>query len=143
MVVKDVTPKEAANFVARAVERGVNYFDVAPYYGNAQQRLGTVSKPYRQCFLACKTLHRDAAGAARELNRSLRLLKTDSFDLYQLHALTDVDEVEECFGPGGAMEGSSRPSRRAKFATSASRHTARRRPRPPWIVSTSIRCFFH
>ena len=105
MVVKDVTPKEAANFVAEAVDRGVNYFDVAPYYGNAQQRLGPALKPYRQkCFLACKTLERDAAGAAKELKQSLKLLKTDYFDLYQLHALTDVEEVEQAFGPGGAME---------------------------------------
>lgn len=105
MVVKNVTPKEAANFVAEAVDRGVNYFDVAPFYGNAQERLGPALKPYRQdCFLACKTLERDAAGATKELKESLRLLKTDHFDLYQLHALTDVEEVEECFGPGGAME---------------------------------------
>jgi predicted aldo/keto reductase-like oxidoreductase len=105
MVVKDVTAREAANFVAEAVDRGVNYFDVAPYYGNAQQRLGLAFKPYRQdCFLACKTLERDAAGAAKELKQSLKLLKTDHFDLYQLHALTDVDEVEQAFGPGGAME---------------------------------------
>src|SRR5512136_360402 len=88
MVVKDVTPKEAANFVAEAVDRGVNYFDVAPFYGNAQQRLGPALKPYRQdCFLACKTLERDAAGAAKELKQSLKLLKTDYVDLYQLHAL--------------------------------------------------------
>lgn len=105
MVVKNVTPKEAANFVAEAVDRGINYFDVAPFYGNAQERLGPALKPYRQnCFLACKTLERDAAGAAKELKESLRLLKTDYFDLYQLHALSDVGEVEECFGPGGAME---------------------------------------
>ncbi len=105
MVVKDVTPKEAANFVAEAVDRGVNYFDVAPYYGNAQQRLGPALKPYREeCFLACKTLERDAAGAAKELNQSLKLLKTDRFDLYQLHALSDVEEVEQTFCPGGAME---------------------------------------
>ena len=105
MVVKDVTPKEAANFVAEAVDRGVNYFDVAPYYGNAQQRLGPALKPYREkCFLACKTLERDAAGAAKELKQSLKLLKTDHFDLYQLHALSDVEEVEQAFGPGGAME---------------------------------------
>ena len=105
MVVKDVTPKEAANFVAEAVDRGVNYFDVAPFYGNAQQRLGPALKPYREkCFLACKTLERDAAGAAKELKQSLKLLKTDHFDLYQLHALTDVEEVEQAFGPGGAME---------------------------------------
>lgn len=105
IVVKDVTPKEAANFVAEAVDRGVNYFDVAPYYGNAQRRLGPALKPYRQkCFLACKTLERDAAGVANELEESLKLLKTDHFDLYQLHALSDVEEVEQAFGPGGAME---------------------------------------
>jgi predicted aldo/keto reductase-like oxidoreductase len=105
MVVKDVRPKEAASFVAEAVDRGINYFDVAPFYGNAQERLGPALKPYRQkCFLACKTLERDAAGAAEELKQSLKLLKTDHFDLYQLHALTEVDEVEEAFGPGGAME---------------------------------------
>lgn len=105
MVVKDVSPKEAANFVAEAVDRGVNYFDVAPFYGNAQRRLGPALKPYRhKSFLACKTLERDAAGAAEELSESLKLLKTDHFDLYQLHALTDVDEVQQAFGPGGAME---------------------------------------
>jgi len=105
MVVKDVTAKEAANYVAEAVDRGVNYFDVAPNYGNAQNRLGPALKPYREnCFLACKTLERDAAGAKMELNESLKLLKTDHFDLYQLHALSDVEEVEQAFGPGGAME---------------------------------------
>ncbi len=105
MVVKNVTPKEAANFVAEAVDRGVNYFDVAPYYGNAQERLGPALKPYREkCFLVCKTLERDAAGTAKELKESLKLLKTDHFDLYQLHALSDVEEVERAFGPGGAME---------------------------------------
>jgi predicted aldo/keto reductase-like oxidoreductase len=105
MIVKDVTPKQACNYVAEAVDRGVNYFDVAPYYGNAQQRLGPALKPYRQkCFLACKTLERDAAGAAKELKQSLKLLKTDHFDLYQLHALYDLEEVEQAFGPGGAME---------------------------------------
>lgn len=33
MLVQDVTPKEAVNFVAQAVDRGINYFDVAPFYG--------------------------------------------------------------------------------------------------------------
>ena len=105
MVVQDVTPKNAREYVAEAVDRGVNYFDVAPFYGNAQSRLGPALEPYRQkCFLACKTLERGAAGSARELEQSLKVLKTDHFDLYQLHALTGVDEVEEAFGPGGAME---------------------------------------
>ena len=106
MVVKDVTPKEAANFVAEAVDRGVNYFDAAPYYGNAQRRLGPALRPYRQkCFLACKTLERDAAGSARDSSGSRSsCFRPTTSDLYQLHALTDVEEVEQAFGRGGAME---------------------------------------
>jgi predicted aldo/keto reductase-like oxidoreductase len=105
IVVKDVTPAEASRYVATAVERGVNYFDVAPTYGNAQERLGPALKPYRDsCFLACKTTQRDAPGAEKELQESLRLLQTDHFDLYQLHAITTLEDVEKAFAKGGAME---------------------------------------
>lgn len=105
ILVMNTTPQEAANYVAKAVERGVNYFDVAPSYGNAQDCLGPALKPHRQkVFLACKTLKRDAAGAKEELEASLKTLQTDHFDLYQLHALTKVEEVEQVFAPGGAME---------------------------------------
>ena len=105
IVVKDVTPAEAARYVGEAFERGVTYYDVAPTYGNAQERLGPALKPYRtSCFLACKTTERDAAGAKREMEESLRLLQTDHFDLYQLHAITTVADVDRAFAPGGAME---------------------------------------
>ena len=105
IIVSGVTPREATDYVAEAVDRGVNYFDVAPSYGNAQDRLGPALKPYRQkCFLACKTLKRDADGARAELEASLKTLQTDHFDLYQLHALTELEEVEQVFAPGGAME---------------------------------------
>jgi predicted aldo/keto reductase-like oxidoreductase len=62
--------------------------------------------PYRKnCFLACKTTRRDRRGAAEELNRSLERLRTDHFDLYQLHAITDVErDVDAAFAKGGAME---------------------------------------
>jgi predicted aldo/keto reductase-like oxidoreductase len=91
--------------VAKAFNRGINYFDVAPSYGNAQERLGPALKPYRdRCFLACKTTERTQAGAEKELNESLRLLQTDHVDLYQLHALTTKEDVETAFGSGGAME---------------------------------------
>ncbi len=105
IVVKDVTPEEASRYVSEAFDRGVNYFDVAPTYGNAQERLGPALQPYRErCFLACKTTQRDAHGAQQELEESLRLLKTDHFDLYQLHAITTLEDVEQAFAPGGAME---------------------------------------
>lgn len=98
--------QEFANeLVSKAWELGVNYYDVAPTYGNAEERLGPALKPYRKnAFLACKTTQREAAGAQKELESSLRLLQTDHFDLYQFHGFTSVEEVEKVFGPGGAME---------------------------------------
>lgn len=98
--------QDAANQVVReAVEHGINYFDVAPSYGNAEDRMGPALKPYRkEIFLACKTLRRDRAGAEEELNQSLARLQTDHFDLYQLHAISKREDVEQALGPGGAIE---------------------------------------
>jgi predicted aldo/keto reductase-like oxidoreductase len=105
ILVTDETPEEAANRVARAIDLGCNYFDVAPTYGNAQDMLGPALEAYRKdCFLACKTHERYAEGAEKEIHESLKKLRTDYFDLYQLHALSGVEDVEACFGPGGAME---------------------------------------
>lgn len=105
IVVMEQTPAEAANYVAQAFERGINYFDVAPAYGNAEERLGPALKPYRdRVFLACKTGKRTAKEAEEELNRSLKLFQTDHFDLYQLHAITSQEDIDKAFGPGGAME---------------------------------------
>ncbi len=106
IVVRDAEPEHAAKVVAEAVDKGINYFDVAPQYGDAQIKLGPALKPYRdKVFLACKTLKRDKKGAEEELRQSLKYLQTDHFDLYQLHAITDVEkDVKAALGAGGAME---------------------------------------
>lgn len=105
IVVRDATTKEAADRVAQAIDRGINYFDVAPTYGNAEEMLGPAFEPYRKnCFLACKTQSREKEGALEELERSLKKLRTDHFDLYQMHAVTKVSDVETILGPGGALE---------------------------------------
>ena len=106
IVVMNVEPTAAKQAVAQAVEkRGINYFDVAPSYGNAEERLGPALEAYRDSvFLACKTGKRDAVEAEKELSRSLERLKTDHFDLYQLHGVTTLDEVQQILGPGGALE---------------------------------------
>lgn len=106
MVVRDTKQSEANRLVATAFEeRGINYYDVAPTYGNAEERLGPALEPYRErSFLACKTGQRDAEGAAQELEASLRKLRTDHFDLYQLHAVTTMEDVEQILAPGGALE---------------------------------------
>lgn len=105
IVVMNVEPPEASRLVAEAVDRGVNYFDVAPSYGNAEERLGPALAPYRdRVFLACKTGKRTKSEAAQELRESLQRMRTDHFDLYQLHALTTREEMEQALGPGGALE---------------------------------------
>lgn len=101
-----VDQANAARIVARAVERGCNYFDVAPAYGKAETHLGPALEPFRKdVFLACKTRARDAAGARKDLDNSLKLLRTDHFDLYQLHVLKDPQkDVDDVLAKGGAME---------------------------------------
>jgi aryl-alcohol dehydrogenase-like predicted oxidoreductase len=106
MLVNAEEPTEAARLVSMAVnELDINYFDVAPTYGYAEERLGPALAPYRKrIFLACKTMERSAEGATAALQRSLSLLRTDHLDLYQFHAVTTLDEVEQIMGPGGALE---------------------------------------
>jgi predicted aldo/keto reductase-like oxidoreductase len=68
-------------------------------------KLGVALEPYRnRTFLACKTMARDAAGARKELERSLERLKTDHFDLYQFHAVSSLEDVEKILAAGGAAE---------------------------------------
>lgn len=91
-----------------AFDRGVNYFDVAPNYGNgvAETRMGIGLQGLDRSkyFLACKTHKRDKEGAQFELEQSLKRLKTDHFDLYQLHHLVRPAEVKQVFSADGAME---------------------------------------
>ncbi|MCX7604516.1 MAG: aldo/keto reductase [Bryobacteraceae bacterium] len=107
IVVMGCEQKEANRLAASAWDRGVNYFDVAPSYGDgeAETKLGPALEPYRKkAFLACKTTRRDAAGAQREFEQSLRRLRTDYFDLYQFHAVSSMEDVEKILAPGGAGE---------------------------------------
>lgn len=107
IVVVGQEQKDADTSVSKSFERGVNYFDVAPSYGDgeAEEKLGIALKPFRdKVFLACKTAERDAAGAQAEFEQSLRRLHTDHFDLYQHHGVTKMEDVEKILAPGGALE---------------------------------------
>ena len=105
IVVANETSENSDRYVSWAIDQGINYFDVAPSYGNAQNMLGPALEPYRKdVFLACKTNNRDARSVQAELEASLRLLRTDHFDLYQLHAMSTERDLEIATGPGGALE---------------------------------------
>lgn len=99
-------PQEEADTAMRMVlDHGVNHIDVAPSYSDAELRLGPWLERYRErFFVGCKTMLRGREEAREELSRSLERLRIDSFDLYQLHAVTTMEELDACFAPGGSME---------------------------------------
>jgi aryl-alcohol dehydrogenase-like predicted oxidoreductase len=106
VVAMNAEQDDANRIVAEAVERGVNYFDVAPGYGNAEEKLGPALEPYRKnVFLACKTAQRQRAAAEKEFDNSLKKLRTDRFDLYQLHNIADMEQdVKPVFVKGGVVD---------------------------------------
>jgi len=105
IVVMNVSPEEASASVRTAIDAGVNYFDVSPSYGDAEIKLGKALEPYRKdVFLACKTDGRRKEDSRKELEQSLKNLRTSYFDLYQLHAVTTLDDVKTILGKGGAIE---------------------------------------
>ncbi|MBV0903615.1 aldo/keto reductase [Haloarcula salina] len=98
--------QEGANqMVELVLDHGVNHFDVAPTYGDAELKLGPKLRQHRDdIFLGCKTQERDYEGAKRKLERSLDRLGVDSIDLHQFHGLEYEEELDTITGDGGALE---------------------------------------
>jgi aryl-alcohol dehydrogenase-like predicted oxidoreductase len=90
------SPDETRAAFDDALARGVNHLDIAPRYGEAESVVGPVLEPVRdRMFVACKTTRRNAGGVRAQLQESLTKLRTDRFDLYQMHAVTDLDVLEQ------------------------------------------------
>lgn len=90
------TPEETKEAFAEALRHGVNHLDIAPRYGDAESLVGPLLPPVRdELFVACKTTRRNPDGVRAQLEESLEKLRTDRFDLYQLHAVTDLAVLEE------------------------------------------------
>jgi aryl-alcohol dehydrogenase-like predicted oxidoreductase len=101
----EITQKQADRVMEAVIDSGINHIDVAPSYGQAEQRLGSwIRRERERFFLGCKTTERTRTGAWNELKESLKRLQCESFDLYQLHAVTSFDELEAITAPGGALE---------------------------------------
>lgn len=87
------------------LEHGVNHIDVAPSYGDAELHVGHWMERHRdRFFLATKTGKRSYKEARDELHQSLKRLRVESVDLWQLHNLVNPAEWETAMGPGGALE---------------------------------------
>ncbi len=100
----EVSQDVADGSVQEALDGGINHFDVAADYGEAELRLGPWMSQIRdRIFLATKTGLRDREPAWQQINESLRRLQTDHVDLLQLHAIGDLDELDAATRPDGAL----------------------------------------
>lgn len=99
-----VSQDEADRAIDLCLRYGVNHFDVARSYGEAEVRLKPwMPKIRSQIFLATKTGERSQDGARRELEESLERMGVDRIDLLQLHAVTDFDELDAVTAKEGAL----------------------------------------
>jgi len=95
--------------LAEALAGGINHFDVARDYGEAEVRMAPWLREHRdEIFLATKTGRREAEEAWRGINESLERLGVDSVDLLQLHAVGDLEELDKATRSGGALESAVR-----------------------------------
>lgn len=98
---------EAKAITRRAYDLGINYFDSAHLYwgGRSEEVYGAVLPSVRKdVFVTTKSANRTKAGAMAELEESLRRLRMDHVDLWQIHQVSELDEVNQIFAPGGAIE---------------------------------------
>ncbi|KST61769.1 aldo/keto reductase [Mastigocoleus testarum] len=97
--------KEAIALIERSLQLGIRYFDTAASYGPSEDYLGKVLPSQRSgLFLASKTDKRDRDGAWRELERSLKRLKTDYLDLWQMHHVSFAEDLDTIFSASGAVK---------------------------------------
>ena len=111
----EVSQDVADRAVQEALDAGINHFDVARSYGEAEVRLGAafarLRGGFRQgagVFLATKTGERAADDAWRQINESLERLQVGRVDLLQLHAVGDLADLDRATGKGGALEAAVR-----------------------------------
>lgn len=100
-----IPQEDADRAIELALEHGVNHIDVAPHYGEAKERLAPWMPRIRdKVFLASKTTERSKDDAWGKIHECLRRMGVDSFDLFQLHGVTSLQQLDAATGPGGALE---------------------------------------
>ncbi|MEE8329224.1 MAG: aldo/keto reductase [Thermodesulfovibrionia bacterium] len=97
--------KEAYALINKAIDLGINYFESARAYSESEAYYGRALKERRtEIFLTSKSHARDKRGALSHLHETLKNMKTDHLDLWQVHDVRSDDEIGEIFGPDGAIE---------------------------------------
>jgi predicted aldo/keto reductase-like oxidoreductase len=108
--------KESDTVLERAIESGINFFDTARVYTDSEEKMGHILSKYRdKIIIATNTYNRVAKGAEQDVDISLKNLKTDYIDLYQLHNISTDADMEKVLGSGGALEGLIRQKEKGKI----------------------------
>lgn len=101
----EISQEDADKVIESVIAAGINHIDVAPSYGQAEVRIGPwMPRERGRFFLGCKTMERSKEGAWKEMQASLKRLQTETFDLYQFHAVTTLEELDAITMKGGALE---------------------------------------
>jgi aryl-alcohol dehydrogenase-like predicted oxidoreductase len=101
----EISQEDADKVMEQVIKAGINHIDIAPSYGQAEERVGPwMPRERDRFFLGCKTMERTRQGAWDEMGRSLKRLQTEVFDLYQCHAITTMEELDAVTMKGGALE---------------------------------------
>ena len=114
--IQRVSEKETIEVVRRCYELGMNYYDTARAYTVSEERIGKALEDVRdEVILATKSGQRTAEGVEKELEISLKNLRTDYIDVYQLHNVTYQEQWDQVRGPGGAMEAMNKAKEEGKI----------------------------
>ena len=101
----EISQEDADKVMEQIIEAGINHIDVAPGYRQAEMRIGPwMPRERERFFLGCKTQERTREAAWNEMQESLKRLQTETFDLYQFHAVTTMEELDAITMKGGALE---------------------------------------
>ena len=114
--IQRISEEESIQVVRRCYELGMNYFDTARAYSVSEERIGKALEDVRdEVILATKSGKRTAEEVEKELETSLKNLRTDYIDVYQLHNVTYQEQWDQVRGPGGAMEAMNKAKEEGKI----------------------------
>ena len=96
----------ADSAIQMVLDAGVNHFDIAPTYGHAMERVAPWMPELRrrEIFVGAKTAVRDRDGAWKDVESIMRRMNTQNFDLFQLHSVGTMEQLELATAPGGSLE---------------------------------------
>ena len=96
--------EKANNMLNEALDRGINFIDTARGYKESEELIGNaISHRRKDFYLTTKTRARRETDIRKELELSLKLLKTDYLDLYQIHYVNTNEELDDVLSPNGAL----------------------------------------